>query len=85
MNIMNTNEPLGRSHFVELYFQAAKVRENELASFFSRYAQGADSGVTSAQLDAASLMAGEIQEYLQRASIYMNEAARLGESHLQRQ
>lgn len=79
------HEALGRSHFPQLYFQAARIRTNELSEFFSRFEEGPDSGMTPAKLEAAAERAAEIHEFLQRLTAYMNEAAHLGEAPVQRQ
>jgi hypothetical protein len=82
---MSSHESLGRSHFAQLYFQAAKVRQQELASFFARFPEGPESPMTPAQLQAAGEMASEVAEFLERASTYMNEAAHLGELRVAQQ
>ena len=83
---MNVHEPLGKSHFTQLYFQAAKIREAELAAFFSRFEQDQPRSMDEQDLEAATEAAGEIYEFLQRVQSYLSEAKHLGEaSILQRQ
>jgi hypothetical protein len=79
---MSSHESLGRSHFAQLYFQAAKIRQQELASFFGRFEEGPGGALRAEQVQAAQEMAAEIAEFLQRASTYMNEATHLGESRM---
>lgn len=76
---MSSQESLGRSHFAQLYFQAAKIRQQELAAFFARFEEGPDGDMSAAQLQAAGEMAAEVSEFLSRVATYMNEATHLGE------
>jgi len=83
---MNIHEPLGKSHFTQLYFQAAKIREADLAAFFSRCGEDRPRVMDERELEAATQAAGEIFEFLQRMRSYLSEAKHLGEgSILQRQ
>jgi hypothetical protein len=81
---MNMNASLGRGHFAQLYLQAARVRGDELGDFFRIYAETPESEIPPAELESAAEMAGEIAEYLQRVTTYLNEASHLGEANLQR-
>ena len=83
---MIVHESLSKSHFTELYFQAAKIRGSELADFFGRFADGASCPMDAHELQEATDAAGEVYEFLQRAAMYLSETKQLGEeANLQRQ
>jgi len=83
---MNIHESLSKPHFTQLYFQAAKIRNSELAEFFGRYGDPESRPMNADELLEASEAAGELYEFLQRANMYLRETQRLGEeSTLQRQ